>query len=171
VTPPALELADPEEADRRPRRRPAPRAAADRADLPRPRDGVTTTADYIFAASVIGPALVSLGLTLLVANLYIFCWASSSALTPPVAAAVFVTAGIAGAEVTRTGIIACRLALAAGIGGYFARPASHVDRTLLLAAGALLVVPGLVTDVVGGGLLLGVWAKQRFLEPARVRTS
>jgi TRAP-type uncharacterized transport system fused permease subunit len=165
--------------------------------------GVTTTADYIFAASVIGPALVTLGLTPFVANLYIFYWASSSAVTPPVAAAVFVAAGLAGAEVTRTGVIACRLALAAflapfmfvyapalllqgswgeialtsiasaigvvalaaGIGGYFARTASLLDRGLLLASGVLLVVPGLLTDLLGVGLLVAVWLKQRWLEP------
>jgi TRAP-type uncharacterized transport system fused permease subunit len=166
--------------------------------------GVTTTADYILAASVIGPALVKLGLTPFVANLYIFYWASSSAITPPVAAAVFVAAGIAGSEVVRTGIIACRLAiaaflapfmfvyapalllqgsateilittlasaigvvaLAAGIGGYFARAATLLDRALLLAAGVLLVVPGVVTDVIGLALLLAVWVKQRVTLPA-----
>ena len=162
--------------------------------------GVTTTADYILAASVIGPALVALGLTPFVANLYIFYWASSSAVTPPVAAAVFVAAGLAGSDVVRTGIIACRLAiaaflapfmfvyapalllqgspmeilvtsvasavgvvaLAAAIGGFFARPASLLDRALLLAAGGLLVVPGLRTGLLGLGLLAVVWAKQRF---------
>ncbi len=172
--------------------------------------GVTTTADYILAASVIGPALVTLGLTPFVAHLFIFYWASSSALTPPVAAAVFVTAGLAGSKVMQTGIVACRLAiaaflapfmfvyapalllqgsvveilvtsvasaigvvaLAAGIGGYFARRASLVDRALLLAAGLLLVVPGLVTDVLGLGLLAATWAKQRFLAvPAVSRAS
>lgn len=172
--------------------------------------GVTTTADYILAASVIGPALVTLGLTPFVAHLFIFYWASSSALTPPVAAAVFVTAGLAGSKVVETGIVACRLAiaaflapfmfvyapalllqgspveilvtsvasaigvvaLAAGIGGYFARRASLFDRALLLAAGLLLVVPGLVTDVLGLGLLAATWAKQRFLAvPAVSRAS
>jgi len=163
--------------------------------------GVTTTADYIFAASVIGPALVGLGLTPFVANLYIFYWASSSAVTPPVAAAVFVAAGIAGSGVVRTGIIACRLAIAAflapfmfvyapalllrgswaeivttalasglgvialsaGIAGYWARRASLLDRLLLLAAGVCLVVPGLLTDALGVGLLVAVGLKQRVL--------
>ena len=172
--------------------------------------GVTTTADYILAASVIGPALVTLGLTPFVAHLFIFYWASSSALTPPVAAAVFVTAGLAGSKVVQTGMVACRLAIAAflapfmfvyapalllqgspveilvtsvasaigvvaiaaGIGGYFARLASLVDRALLLGAGLLLVVPGLVTDVLGLGLLAATWAKQRFLAvPAVSRAS
>jgi TRAP-type uncharacterized transport system fused permease subunit len=54
------------------------------------------------------------------------------------------------------------VALAAGIGGYFARPASLLDRALLLAAGGLLVVPGIRTDLLGLGLLAAVWAKQRF---------
>ncbi len=167
--------------------------------------GVTTTADYILAASVIGPALVQLGLTPFVANLFIFYWASSSAITPPVAAAVFVTAGLAGSEVMRTGVIACRLALAAflapfmfvyapalllqgslvdiaittvasalgvialaaGIGGYFARPATVLDRAVLLIAGVLLVVPGVVTDLIGLVLLVGVWAKERWRSARR----
>jgi TRAP transporter 4TM/12TM fusion protein len=166
--------------------------------------GVTTTADYILAASVIGPALVTLGLTPFVANLFIFYWASSSAVTPPVAAAVFVAAGLAGSDVLRTGIVACRLAiaaflapfmfvyspalllqappveivatsiasaigvvaLAAGIGGYFVRQASLIDRAMLLAAGVLLVVPGLVTDALGLGLLAATWGKQRLQSPA-----
>ncbi len=170
--------------------------------------GVTTTADYILAASVIGPALVGLGLTPFVANLYIFYWASSSALTPPVAAAVFVTAGLAGSPVVRTGIIACRLAiaaflapfmfvyapalllegsagqivvtsvasglgvvaLAAGIGGWFAARATVLDRALLLVAGVLLVVPGYTTDAVGLALLVTVWARQRLMT-ARVAAS
>jgi TRAP-type uncharacterized transport system fused permease subunit len=161
--------------------------------------GVTTTADYILAASVIGPALVQLGLTPFVANLFIFYWASSSALTPPVAAAVFVAAGIAGSEVLSTGILACRLAIAAflvpfmfvygsalllqgslgdiviasiasalgvlaiaaGTTGYFARRARLFERLALVAAGVLLVVPGLVSDLVGLALLGGVWAVQR----------
>jgi len=161
--------------------------------------GVTTTADYILAASVIGPALVQLGLTPFVANLFIFYWAASSAITPPVAAAVFVAAGLAGSEVMRTGVIACRfaiaaflvpfmfvyapallldgsfaeiaitavasalgvVALAAGIGGYLVRATTVAERTLLIAAGVLLVVPGIATDVAGVLFLGGVWVKQR----------
>jgi TRAP transporter 4TM/12TM fusion protein len=97
--------------------------------------GVTTTADYILAASVIGPALVKLGLTPFTANLFIFYWASSSALTPPVAAAVFVTAGLAGSPVMRTGIIACRLAIAA-----FLAPFMFVYAPALLLQGSLTAI-------------------------------
>lgn len=49
-----------------------------------------------------------------------------------------------------------------GFGGYFAGPATLLDRALLLAAGVLLVFPGFTTDLIGAALLVLVWAKQRF---------
>ncbi len=75
--------------------------------------GVTTTADYVLASSVIGPALVNLGLTKLTAHMFIFYFAASSALTPPVCAAVFVTAGLANANWLKTAYKACILGIAA----------------------------------------------------------
>jgi TRAP-type uncharacterized transport system fused permease subunit len=57
---------------------------------------------------------------------------------------------IAGAIVTGTiGVIA----LAAGLEGYFIRPARPWERAIFIGAAFCLIDPGLVTDVVGLGLL------------------
>lgn len=60
--------------------------------------GVPTTAAYVLGASVIALALQKLGVEQLSAHMFIFYFATLSALTPPVCAAVFVAAGIAEAH-------------------------------------------------------------------------
>lgn len=57
--------------------------------------GVPTTAAYILGASVIAMALQKLGIPELPAHMFIFYFATLSAITPPVCAAVFVAADIA----------------------------------------------------------------------------
>lgn len=76
--------------------------------------GMTTTAAYVIAAAVLGPALEGLGLPPLAGHLFIFWYAIKSGLTPPVCIACFTAAAIAGANWIRLAWIAIRL----GIGGY-----------------------------------------------------
>jgi TRAP transporter 4TM/12TM fusion protein len=76
--------------------------------------GMTTTAAYVIAAAVLGPALEGLGLPPLAGHLFIFWYAIKSGLTPPVCIACFTAAAIAGASWLRLAWIAIRL----GIGGY-----------------------------------------------------
>ena len=59
--------------------------------------GVPTTAAYVLSASVIAGAMLKLGVAELPAHMFIFYFATLSAITPPVCAAVFVAAGIADA--------------------------------------------------------------------------
>lgn len=106
--------------------------------------GVTTTGDYIIAAAVIGPALVRLGVTPFIANLFIFYWACSSALTPPVAAAVFVTAGIAGSQIMQTAVVACRLAIAAFIVPFIF---VYVPALLLQGSATEIIVASVVSTI------------------------
>jgi len=85
--------------------------------------GIATVADYVLAASVIVPALIAIMGTMgyleqdarFIAHLFILYWASSSSITPPVAAAVFVAVGIAKSKVIPTGVRACQLGMAAFI--------------------------------------------------------
>lgn len=65
--------------------------------------GMPTTAAYIMAAVLMGPALVKLGFPLLSAHLFIFYFAILSMVTPPVAVAAYTGAGIAGASMSQTG--------------------------------------------------------------------
>src|SRR3546814_6440710 len=57
------------------------------------------------------PALVALGVPLLAAHFFVFFFANTSAITPPVAVCALVAAKIADASFFRTGFIAVRLGL------------------------------------------------------------
>lgn len=75
--------------------------------------GLPTTAAYVIAASVLGPALIQMGLEPLVAHLFVFYFAIISTITPPVCAAVFLAAGLADANWWKTAIDAMKLAVPA----------------------------------------------------------
>ena len=63
--------------------------------------GVPTTAAYVLAASVLAVALQKIGFGALEAHMFIFYFATLSAITPPVCPAVFVAAGMASAHSAR----------------------------------------------------------------------
>jgi TRAP transporter 4TM/12TM fusion protein len=75
--------------------------------------GLPTTSVYIISATLVAPALVEVGTSPLVAHLFCYYWGGVSAITPPVALAAYVGAGIAGANVMQTGFTAMRLGIAA----------------------------------------------------------
>ncbi|MDH3582203.1 MAG: TRAP transporter large permease subunit, partial [Hyphomicrobiales bacterium] len=75
---------------------------------------VPTTAAYVICISVAGPALQKLGLDLLLAHLFVFWFALLSTITPPVCGAVFIAAGMVGANWLRVALSA----MALGIGLY-----------------------------------------------------
>ena len=60
--------------------------------------GIPTTAAYVLAASVIAVTFQKMGIGELQAHMFIFYFATLSAITPPVCAAVFVAAGLAEAS-------------------------------------------------------------------------
>ena len=74
--------------------------------------GLPTTAAYVLAASVAGPALIKLGVAPIAAHLFIFYFAIISAITPPVCAAVYAAAAIARSNWLATGWMAVRMGLA-----------------------------------------------------------
>jgi TRAP transporter 4TM/12TM fusion protein len=78
--------------------------------------GLPTTAAYVLAASVTGPALIKLGLSPVAAHLFVFYFAIISAITPPVCAAVFAATAIAKSNWLATGWLAVRM----GMGGFIA---------------------------------------------------
>ncbi len=80
--------------------------------------GLPTTAAYIICAAIVAPSLIKLGLSPMAAHLFIFYFSCISAITPPVAVAAYVAAGIARANPIRVGFTACRLGLAAFIVPY-----------------------------------------------------
>jgi TRAP transporter 4TM/12TM fusion protein len=77
--------------------------------------GLPTVACYLVLAVMVGPALIKMGVLPLAAHFFIFYFGIISAITPPVALAAYVGAGIAGAKFLPTGITATRLGLSAFI--------------------------------------------------------
>ena len=64
--------------------------------------GLPTTAAYLILATVVAPALVDMGVPLMTAHLFVFFYGCISTITPPVALASYVAAGIAGSEINKT---------------------------------------------------------------------
>ena len=71
--------------------------------------GLPTTAAYIVQAALLIPALIKLGVPLIAAHLFVFYFAIISAITPPVAMAVYAAAGIGGSNLWKTGLEAVRI--------------------------------------------------------------
>jgi len=110
--------------------------------------GLPTTAAYILAASVAGPALIKLGLSPVAAHLFVFYFAIISAITPPVCAAVFAATAIAKSNWLPTGWLAVRM----GLGGFVA--------PFLFAYCPPLLMVGSPLDIIWNSLVsaLGVMA-------------
>jgi TRAP-type uncharacterized transport system fused permease subunit len=131
--------------------------------------------------------------------MFAFYFAILSAITPPVALAVYAAASLAKANIWEAGWAAVRtgaagfivpfmfvyepallaigdwpdilhaavsasigcLTLAAGLYGYLIRPALMWERALLVAAALCLIKPGLITDLIGIGLIVVVFIAQK----------
>jgi TRAP transporter 4TM/12TM fusion protein len=64
--------------------------------------GIPTTAAYVLVAAVLAPAMIKVKIAPIVAHMFVFYYATLSVITPPVCIAVFVGAGIAKTDWTRT---------------------------------------------------------------------
>ncbi len=74
--------------------------------------GLPTIPNYIITASIAGPALLALGVPLIVSHMFVFYFGIMADLTPPVALAAFAAAPIAGAPGMSIAVQATRVALA-----------------------------------------------------------
>ncbi len=72
--------------------------------------GMPTTPAYIVMVSLLVPALIKLGAVTPAAHMFAFYFAILSAITPPVALAVFAAAGLAKADMWQSGWEAVRIA-------------------------------------------------------------
>lgn len=77
--------------------------------------GMPTTPAYIVMAALLIPAVIKLGVATPAAHMFAFYFAILSAITPPVALAVFAAAGLAKANIWQTGFMAMRAAAPAYI--------------------------------------------------------
>ncbi len=111
--------------------------------------GMPTATVYIVLVSVIGPALINMGLVPIGAHLFLFYFGLISMLTPPVAIASMVAAEMAGANMWRTGFIGVQLAATA-----YLLPYLWAFNPAMLLEGSLIAIIYAVATTVSAGLLL-----------------
>ncbi|MDM8534576.1 TRAP transporter permease [Clostridiaceae bacterium HSG29] len=126
--------------------------------------GMPTTANYIVQATVAAPALISIGVPILAAHLFVFYFGIIADITPPVALAAFAGSGIAKSNPFKTGVEAARLAFAA-----YLVPFLFVTSPVLVLVDATIptVVIALATALIGMYSLAGA-VSGYFRTPARV---
>jgi TRAP-type uncharacterized transport system fused permease subunit len=74
--------------------------------------GIPTTPAYIIMTALLVPAIVKLGVVVPAAHLFAFYFAILSAITPPVALAVFAAAGLAKSDLWSSGLAAVKMGAA-----------------------------------------------------------
>jgi len=72
--------------------------------------GLPVTASYIVLATLAGPALLDMGVPLVIAHMIVFWYSQDANVTPPVSLASFAGAGVAGASPMRTAFTSWKLA-------------------------------------------------------------
>jgi TRAP-type uncharacterized transport system fused permease subunit len=81
--------------------------------------GMPTTPAYIMQAALLVPAIIKLGVEPMAAHMFAFYFSCLSAVTPPVALAVYAAASIGGADLWRSGVQAVKFAAAGFVVPYF----------------------------------------------------
>jgi TRAP transporter 4TM/12TM fusion protein len=127
--------------------------------------GLPTTAAYIVQAALLIPALIKLGVPLIAAHLFVFYFAIISAITPPVAMAVYAAAGISGSNIWRTGLVAMKI----GATGFIVSFMFVYGPSLLLIGSFTSILMTILTASVGvvllsAGLMGWFLKKANFLE-------
>jgi TRAP transporter 4TM/12TM fusion protein len=112
--------------------------------------GLPTSACYVIAASIAVPILTKMGVAPFQAHFFIFYYACLSTITPPVALAAYVGAGLAGAKSSQVGWTAFKLALAGFIVPFFF---VYSPAMLLIADSATQIIFAAVTGLAGTALL------------------
>jgi TRAP transporter 4TM/12TM fusion protein len=130
--------------------------------------GIPTIPNYIITSSLAAPALLELGVPLIVSHMFVFYFGIMADLTPPVALAAFAAAPIARESGMRIGLQAVRIAVAGFIIPYMA---VYAPALMLQAGGwtdvAYIVFKALLAVVLWGGAAIGYWlAPLRWYERA-----
>ncbi|MEW6334423.1 MAG: TRAP transporter fused permease subunit [Thermodesulfobacteriota bacterium] len=107
--------------------------------------GLPTTAAYLILASVVAPALVKMGLSEIGAHMFVFFYGCISTITPPVALASYVAAGLAGANANTVGWTAFKFGTVS-----FILPYMFVFGPNLLMQGSFLEIIWSVSAAVAG---------------------
>jgi len=120
--------------------------------------GIPTIPNYIITSSLAAPALLELGVPLIVSHMFVFYFGIMADLTPPVALAAFAAAPIARESGMKIGLQAMRIAVAGFIVPYMAVYAP----ALMLQGGTLwdtayVVFKAVIAIALWGGAAIGFW--------------
>jgi TRAP transporter 4TM/12TM fusion protein len=118
--------------------------------------GIPTIPNYIITSAIAAPALLKLGVPLIVSHMFVFYFGIMADLTPPVALAAFAAASIAKGPPMRIGWKATHIAIAGFVIPYMA----VYDPALMLQAqaGAASVSAVAALYVIGKAILaIGLW--------------
>ncbi len=112
--------------------------------------GLPTSACYIISSTIAVPILTSMDVPLFEAHFFVMYYSVLSTITPPVALASYVGAGMAGASTSKVGWTAFRLALAGFIVPFFF---VYNPAMLLIADSTFTIIQATITGLLGTYLL------------------
>ncbi|MGE5171453.1 MAG: TRAP transporter permease, partial [Rudaea sp.] len=118
--------------------------------------GIPTIPNYIITSAIAAPALLKLGVPLIVSHMFVFYFGIMADLTPPVALAAFAAASIAKAPPMKIGWKATHVAIAGFVIPYMA----IYDPALMLqppAAGGTLTAVAAIYVIAKAILAIGLW--------------
>ena len=125
--------------------------------------GLPTTPAYIVQVALLVPALVKLGIQVEAAHLFVLYFAVLSAITPPVAMAVYAANGISRAKLMESSWAAMKL----GLTGYIIPFMFVFSPALLLMGDFVTVSTAAITATIGVTCLAGGLHSYFFFGPAR----
>ncbi|HJW57400.1 MAG TPA: TRAP transporter permease, partial [Burkholderiaceae bacterium] len=129
--------------------------------------GIPTIPNYIITSSIAAPALLKLGVPLIVSHMFVFYFGIMADLTPPVALAAFAAASIAKASPMKIGFKATQIAIAGFVIPYMAvyTPALMLQGDWTMAAVIYVVFKALLAITLWGGAAVGyLWMPLRLAE-------
>lgn len=124
--------------------------------------GMPTTPAYIVQVALLVPALVNLGVRVEAAHLFVFYFAILSAITPPVAMAVYAANAISGARVWEASIGAVKLDPTG-----FIIPFLFVYEPTILLLGEPMQITFTITEAVFGVIMLAASLHGYLLAPLK----
>ncbi len=129
--------------------------------------GIPTIPNYIITSAIAAPALLKLGVPLIVSHMFVFYFGIMADLTPPVALAAFAASSIAKEPPMRIGFKAVQVAIAGFVVPYMAvyDNALMLQGDWTLAAVAYIVFKALVSIALWGAAAIGhLFAPLNWLE-------
>ena len=123
--------------------------------------GIPTIPNYIITSSLAAPALLELGVPLIVSHMFVFYFGIMADLTPPVALAAFAAAPIAKESALKIGFQALRVAIAGFVVPYMAvyAPSLMLQGDGGWSATIYVVFKAVVAILLWGGSAIGYWVR------------